>query len=215
MSQRCTVNIQNVQALLDFATFSVDSAPMHFLVCILAAWAVHVRGGKKGQSLASSFAAILDNPGQLEDPVAGILVEEDEPALVEVETEMASGEHGALSHIKVSSVAVASVRVPSALQRAVAATRAIAKKRAAQKAEAEQTLQTRLTSPESGAELDLDTPGDGHCLFWALQRGGLESELGDLRLTIAELRVMALSVATEEELEVAAASTEDKLQDKK
>ena len=52
--------------------------------------------------------------------------------------------------------------------------------------------------------LDLSTPKDGHCLFHALRKGGLLSDLNN-ELTVKEMRALALSNATEEQLQVIAA----------
>ena len=58
-------------------------------------------------------------------------------------------------------------------------------------------LQTALHIIEPGAALDMETPADGHCLFHALQRGGVAS-LSEVpcKLSVFELRNIALSMAT-------------------
>ena len=73
-------------------------------------------------------------------------------------------------------------------------------------AAAEATLNNILANLDSSARLNLNTPADGNCLFWSLLQGGL-AELGDMQLSISELRRIALSLATQEELQLAAIST--------
>ena len=69
----------------------------------------------------------------------------------------------------------------------------------------ESLLQESLSRYEAGALLDADTPGDDHCLFHALCAGGLiDPSSIPTRLTIGELRRMALSTASTSEIEVAA-----------
>ena len=55
-------------------------------------------------------------------------------------------------------------------------------------------------------KVDRRTPRDGHCLFHALALGGLLDDLGPDSLTIRQIRALALSIATEEQLAAAAAS---------
>ena len=73
---------------------------------------------------------------------------------------------------------------------------------------AESALQAHVARLEGGARLDLTTPKDGHCLLHALRAGGIAS-FRDIpcQLTIEELRRMALSIASEDEIAVAAAGT--------
>ena len=66
-------------------------------------------------------------------------------------------------------------------------------------------LSYQVESLDPTARLDLDTPKDGHCLFWALACGGLYDGVAE-SLTITEIRLMALSKATPEQLSIAAAN---------
>ena len=69
-------------------------------------------------------------------------------------------------------------------------------------------LQDALSQAERGAVLNTTTPADGHCLFHALRHAGVGS-VQDVpcSLTVQELRAMALSSASPEDLAVAAAGT--------
>ena len=61
---------------------------------------------------------------------------------------------------------------------------------------------------EPGCMVNRTTPKDGHSLFHAFRRGGVANlQTCPCALTIVELRGMALSMASKEQLEVAAAST--------
>ena len=74
--------------------------------------------------------------------------------------------------------------------------------------EAEHQLQTALSVLEPGSNLDTTTPCDDHCFFHALLRGQLfKPEDIPCKLSISELRMMALTMASSEELEVSALST--------
>eukprot|EP00973_Karenia_brevis_P096169 12430909-Karenia_brevis.AAC.1 len=81
-----------------------------------------------------------------------------------------------------------------------------------EKAEEEQEnqLQTCLSSHEAGALLDRSTPRDGHSLFHALRKGGLacRSQIPCM-LAMPELRAMALSEATSQQLMMAFTSTRE------
>lgn len=68
----------------------------------------------------------------------------------------------------------------------------------------ERQLGAALTQLESGARLDRDTPKDGHCLFHALVRGGMIREQDiPCKLTVSELRRMALTMAKPFEIAIA------------
>ena len=67
-------------------------------------------------------------------------------------------------------------------------------------------LAAKVTALDAAASLDLTTPTDGHCLFHALAAGGLLAGIPE-SLTIPELRDLAISQATLEQLQTAAAST--------
>ena len=70
--------------------------------------------------------------------------------------------------------------------------------------------QTSLSKFSDAATIDPDTPRDGSCLFHALKSGGLfaQRELGDVCLSVADLRKMAVNEATEEQLALAAATND-------
>ena len=71
------------------------------------------------------------------------------------------------------------------------------------------SLQAQLDILEPGSSVERNTPKDGHCLFHALRRGGLGSlQNCPCALSVAELRGMALTMATQEQLTAAAASTD-------
>ena len=67
-------------------------------------------------------------------------------------------------------------------------------------------LSQSLASFEQGAQLDCSTPADGHCLFHALAQGGLVEGIPG-SLTVEQLRALAISSATPEQLQHAALST--------
>ena len=69
-------------------------------------------------------------------------------------------------------------------------------------------LNSQINKFSNGLEVDLSTPKDGHCLFHALNKGGIAS-LSDCpcSLTIDEMRGMALARATRQQLEMAASCT--------
>ena len=67
----------------------------------------------------------------------------------------------------------------------------------------EKELQSALHAVEHGATLDLATPADDHCLFHALRRGGLLSDI-PCKLTVKELRLIALNMASPEQVANAA-----------
>ena len=79
---------------------------------------------------------------------------------------------------------------------------------AARKLRQQQVEQLALAveQAEPCATLDHDTPGDGHCLFHALAAGGLLDDIPE-SLTVQELRDLAVSGATMEQLVAAAAGT--------
>lgn len=175
----------------------------HPLLELASGAARHAQAGKRGNSpghlqLAPHIADLVD------DPVEDLLVE----APV-VETLVLAGPHGALSHSKVG------LGKPSSLlynlEAAVAESRAQRQQAKEALEAAENALQAALSSVEAGAQIDLTTPADGHCLFWSMLRGGLlvPDNLGGLDFSIAELRAMALAAATPAELELAAISTLD------
>lgn len=176
------------------------------LLCALLA-EVPVEAGKAGWR-AGIVQQSQTPAADVVEPVEDLLQEDD----CVVESDVLVGPHGALSHTK-----VASIDMPGNLNQddklKIVLAESLKKHQALQQArrEAESHLQESLASYEKGAKLNLETPGDGHCLFWALQEGGLitPSDMGDVRLTIQELRSIALSEATQEELSLAALGTED------
>ena len=74
----------------------------------------------------------------------------------------------------------------------------------------EEEMQASLSKFSDAATIDPDTPRDGSCLFHALKSGGLfaQRELGDVCLSVADLRKMAVNEATEEQLALAAATND-------
>ena len=87
--------------------------------------------------------------------------------------------------------------------------RASAKKHAAERKLRQQQVEQLALAVEQAepcATLDHDTPGDGHCLFHALAAGGLLDDIPE-SLTVQELRDLAVSGATMEQLVAAAAGT--------
>lgn len=133
------------------------------------------------------------------------LLEEDGDVVV------VSGNGGGIDHVKTGGsggssgafeVAAAEAAAwSSSLQEAAAETAA--------EAVAVASLQTRLDALEKGSSVDVATPKDGHCLFHGLRRGGLASMNNcPCSLSIPELRGMALSMASQEQLTAAAASTD-------
>ena len=154
---------------------------------------------------ASSSSA----PVPVNDLPADALLCEDEDALGS-EAMVVDAETGGLSHIKLSQAHASASFPPLAFdfEAGVAASLAVRAEAGKQTKMAEQEMQTALTKHEAGALLNTSTPADGHCLFHALKHGGLARfENVPCQLTVAELRCMALSMATPEQLEVAAAST--------
>ena len=71
------------------------------------------------------------------------------------------------------------------------------------KFEYEDQLRVKLLALDPECTLDICTPEDGHCLFHALRTGGLSS------LSVLELRRLFITLPTEEEFQLAAASTGD------
>ena len=91
---------------------------------------------------------------------------------------------------------------------AVKASLALRDGAAAERTKAEDTLEQAVDAYMKGSTLDRTTPADGHCLLHALMRGGIiNTGRIPLSLTVSELRVMALNVATLEEIRLAAIST--------
>ena len=72
---------------------------------------------------------------------------------------------------------------------------------------AEDALRTHLDRISPGTRLDMTTPKDGHCLFWALKRGGLLRST-PTPLDIAELRGALLAMASQDQLDLAKDETE-------
>ena len=69
----------------------------------------------------------------------------------------------------------------------------------------EAALEQAIQRSEAGAYLDKQTPRDGHCLFHALLYGGLgrtQNQTG--QPSIAQLRALAIGMASEEQLRIAA-----------
>ena len=68
------------------------------------------------------------------------------------------------------------------------------------------TLQVALDCLEPGALVNTTAPANGSCLFHALTRGGLTCGIPG-GLSVAQLRRVALSIASDEQLSLAALST--------
>ena len=172
---------------------------------------MHVQSGKCSGGLAGAFQAIQENPEQLVEPSPEFFLEgaSNELAVVEVETEIGAGPHGGLLHSKIELHQLSAHPAMLNLYEAMAANKALDDKAAKERAEATVALQTALTAVEAGARLNLDTPEDGHCLLWALLQGGLTlpADMGDLTLSVTELRSLALNMAGLEDLEAAALTT--------
>ena len=124
------------------------------------------------------------------------------------------GENDGISHVEIGGVGNS---MPGALQDSDPQMREglqrsleVYRKVQAQREQEQVALQEALTGFNDRARLDTTTPADGHCLFHALDRGGLfeEVQFGNA-LTIPELRRMALQEATMEELTIAAAGCGD------
>ena len=165
-------------------------------------------------ALAAASPSDIPSPGQaghpspdceLSDISEEALLEED---IVQNESEelVLVGDGGGFDHIKVSQAAPSNALA--------VALRESLEIQAAEDA-AEQVccdaLQRQLDLLEPGSELDRSTPKDNSCLFHALKRGGLTALLqatGDL--SVAQLRRMALNVATPHQLELAASCVGDK-----
>ena len=69
-------------------------------------------------------------------------------------------------------------------------------------------MQEALARYCSQAKIDHETPMDGSCLFHALKAGGLfaQRDLGDIQISVSDLRKLAVNEATEEQINVAALS---------
>ena len=65
----------------------------------------------------------------------------------------------------------------------------------------EELLREQLAGCSCSCVLDITTPGDGHCLFHALRGGGLTD------MAIGDMRMLSISLASVEQLQVAAAGT--------
>ena len=136
---------------------------------------------------------------QLEEP----LLAELECETAESEVLVATGPHGAISHSKLSGIQGR----PYSLKEALAESAVLQGAAAAQLLSRADALQQSLDALEPGALVDRETPGDGHCLFHALMEGGLfaaDDTLRGLKLTIHELRRIALNTAEPQEIEIAA-----------
>ena len=177
--------------------------------------------GAKGEFLDP---ALVQSPGAVgilneESDLALLVVDEPPAGQMEVETLVYDPASGGASHIKVGHVPIADGRNPIAdgtdprlynLQAALEASKALLDEGEPEMASAEDLLEESVQKCLAGSRLDRNTPRDGHCLLHALMRGGLMNDgRVPLSLTVRELRAMALSVASPEELEVAAASTGD------
>ena len=135
----------------------------------------------------------------------------DADLLVQDDVMVVDGETSGFDYIKTASSSSSSD--PSMATNFAAAIRAsIAAKEEEEQAETarQDALQKVLSSLEPGATLNTTTPADGHCLFHGLQRAGVGA-MQDVpcSLTVKELRAIALSSASNEALEVAAAGTGD------
>jgi hypothetical protein len=177
--------------------------PIWHYSCLLLVIFQVCDAGKRAASpgLASSGHA----PPELQEPSEALLSE----SVSEMEMAVTSGPHGAISHIKVATSSHSDIPPASDFAKGVAASLALRAKQQAARAAAESCINNALDSLEPGARLNLDTPADDNCLFWALLEGGMAmpAEMGDVHLSILELRQIALSLATEEELQLAAMST--------
>ncbi len=75
---------------------------------------------------------------------------------------------------------------------------------------AEAELQAAVAQFDPRSRLDESTPRDGHCLLHALRAGGLLAGVPE-GMTVFQLRALALSTATPEQLETAASSMQPPL----
>jgi hypothetical protein len=152
----------------------------------------------------------------LDEPeVAIVLAETDD--IDPLETLVYDPNNGGVSHIKVSSSSIQVELVPAysysaAVKVAVKATMAALHESQKVMCAAADTLQSALCELDPQARIDRETPADGHCLFHGLRRGGL-GDLGDIQLSVAELRSMAVNMATQEQIEIAAISAHMSVED--
>ena len=187
----------------------------HNTVCVMFFLAFSVfssDGGLAGVfAMPQSSSPHLQAPSIVQDqlvelPDSDLLVEAGVAAGAPLEVEeLVLADNGGFSHIKVHNVPL-DISPAFDFDAAVAASLGVRDRQAAERGLQEQSLQAALTALEEGAALNMSTPRDGHCLFHALHRGGLLADIPG-KLTIHEIRNIALSLATPEQLEVAAAST--------
>ena len=122
------------------------------------------------------------------------------------ETMMLAANTG-LSHTKVGIVSTESPLL-SDFQAAIQASRKTQDQQKQSEKMRVGALSEKLACCEVGATLDFSTPGDDHCLFHALARGGLLKDIKE-PLSVKQLRQIALSMATPEQIRIAALSTGD------
>ena len=155
------------------------------------------------------------------DVVAGAAVLADAPEVVLLvedpgeEEAIFLGDNGGIDRIKVSHGGLlaaeqrAAAQIPEAqrIQLAQQASATDCSMSSGQNDAAQVALQAALTNCDPGALIDGETPRDGHCLIHALKAGGLLNDIPG-GLTVSELRRLALSRASAEQLEIAAQSAD-------
>ena len=196
--------------LILLTPFYFDMAFRIMLATVFLPWCdsmMHSQEGAVVQPIAGASSAALPDPGP------DLLLIEDEPG---VEETLHLGENSGLNYVNVKSQAGGlyaeerrlAERIPEH-QRLSSATGGSLNDLAAVNAEhtfAVDALQVALARLHPTARIDESTPRDGHCLLHALRTGGLLEGIPE-GLTVSELRRMALTQATEEQLENAAIST--------
>jgi hypothetical protein len=103
-----------------------------------------------------------------EPPEDLVLLESSAASTPQLETVVYDPVNGGASHIKVSGGALP---IQFDLQAGVRASLVQREQEEQQMLALESDLQQSLTQFEAGADLDRNTPADGHCLFHALRRG--------------------------------------------
>ena len=162
--------------------------PVLAMSCVCAAFAV--LSPQRVPSIGSCVHDTSDNQMHSLDEVPSVsLLEEDGDVLV------VDGSTGGISHVK--------ARSPFELALAESASMHVEEQVAEQAAM--RALQSVLDSHEPGSLLDKSTPKDGHCMFHALRSAGLLQDC-QWELDIASLRRVALRIASQEQLEIAANS---------
>ena len=143
----------------------------------------------------------------LDEPPAGELLEADGESLV-------LAANSGVSHIKVptaSGVSSSAASLAADFQRGVLQSLAAKRAEDARRLPVRAALRRALRAHLPGADLGVATPEDGHCVLHALRSGGLANPASaPCDLSVMELRHIALSSATPEQLSVVAAGTTDR-----